>query len=375
MKAGGISGSLAVFLLLAIFIPAAAPVKGEVEAPTIISGTVTDSKTGNPIPGVFVAVINETKDLHFYYHTNEDGSYSFNVGTNGSFRIFVYKDSHQYEEKRVEIGLFDQVEVDFELVRYEYNVRVHFYSWDEEYPLFALEVGITDSSGNETRYLTDLDGWLKLKLDHGNYTIRSYRDFLETYEENFTISENMVFVDTADLQPANVNASAALILFHDNIYIPPGEFRTLVILDEEPTELYFYARSDVPISVAHMTQDMFDLYLEKHTGRPYPNEELPRLPYDIYIGEARGLGGGVTVWKIPYYLSFENNGMESALVSIDMRYQYGSPIVSEVIGGPLEPGSEGPVQKDLSISSIYLLLFLVIVIVMGYSLFRSHSKH
>lgn len=374
MEAGGASKVLASLLLVLFLFPMVPPVKGEVVAPTMISGKVTDSETGKPIRDVIVAVVNWSKDLHFYYVTDEDGSFSVNVGTSGVFEVKAYIPSHEEMVKEVEVGLFDQVIVDIQLVRYEHNVRVHFYSWDEEYPLFALDVGITDSGGNETRYLTDPDGWLKLRLVDGNYTIRSYRDFLQTYEANFTITENKVFSRDANLHPLGVNYSASLIVFHNNIYIPPKEFRTLVIEDEEPTVLYFKAHSDVPISVAHMTQDMFDLYLEKHTGKPYPNKELPRLPYDFYIGTGYGLAGGVTVWKVPYYLSFENNGTEAALVSVDMRYQYGSPIVSEVLEGPLEPRSTDPGPKEMSFSSVYLLIIGAVLISAAAAVYRSHRE-
>ncbi|MBN1539623.1 MAG: carboxypeptidase regulatory-like domain-containing protein [Candidatus Thermoplasmatota archaeon] len=374
MEAGGVTRGSIFLMVLLLLLPAAPIVKGEVEAPTLIRGTVTDSETGKPIPGVYVAVVNRTKDLHFYYVTDDDGSYSLNVGTGGVFKVGAFSTSHEELVKEVEIGLFNNVIVDLQLVRYEHNVRVHFYSWDIEYPLFALDVGITDSMGRETRYLTDPEGWLRLHLDNGNYTIRSYRDFLETYEEDFTISENRAFYAPVDLHPVNVNTSASLNVFHNNIYIPPKEFRAIVIEDEEPTAMWLRVNSDVMITIQQMTHEMYHSYLDSLAGIPFNSDKPPYIEFDKRIVMAYGGGGTVTVWQLPYYILLANNETESALVSVDIRYEYGSPIVSEVIGGPLEPGSPGPEPREFGISSVFVLIAAAILIALVLLIYRSHKR-
>ncbi|MGA1873114.1 MAG: carboxypeptidase-like regulatory domain-containing protein [Thermoplasmatota archaeon] len=373
MEARGMTLVVLVLLISSMLLSLLSYADGEVEAPTLISGTVTDSETGLPVEGAFVAAVNSTRDLHFYYRTEADGSYSFNVGSPGGFTIAVYTESHEYRVREVEVDLFDQETVDFQLVKHDHNVRVHFYSWDDEYPLFALEVIITDSTGLETFYLTEPDGWLRLELEDGDYHIRTHRDHLETYERNFTISENEVLVETVNLRPVNVYGDASLIVFHDVIYIPPKEFRAVVIEDEEPTEMWLSVNSDVRITIQQMTQNMFDKYLEKHTGAPYPHEEPPILEYDSRL-ETKGGGGSVTVWKLPYYVVLANNETESALVSVDLRYEYGSPIVSGVLGGPLEPYVLEEGSGDLGLSSIYLILIFSVLSAAIVAIYRSHRK-
>jgi hypothetical protein len=290
-----------------------------------------------PVKGVYVMIRNYTREIFFYYLTEEDGTYEVNVGTSGNFFIEVDGPAHHFTVKEVEISLFEEKDVDFQVERYEHNVMIFFYNQDEIYPLKNFEVQITDEYSMTNTYHTMNNGWLNLTLETGNYSIISKNDLLQTYEEDFNVSDEKIFRRYEHLYVANVDESASRSISDVFTTISPRSFRAVKLTSSEPTSMYLKAQSNEEITIIEMTHMMYDKYLSDHTGALYPHDEPPVIDYDTKVGPAYRGGGTVDMWRIPYYIVFENNNSVTAEVEFELFYEYSDPIIVSLEEGPLSP--------------------------------------
>jgi hypothetical protein len=300
---------------------------------------------------------NYSREIFFYYLTEDDGTYEINVGTHGNFFIMVEGPSHHWEMKEISISMFEEKVMDFQIERYEHNFMFFYYNQDEIYPIEDLEVQITDEADITKVYFTGDDGWVNLTLEPGNYSIITVNDLFQIYEDDFSIPENEVYIGIRNLYVANVDESASRSISDVIITIPPKSFRAVKLSSSEPTSLYLSASGNEKTTIIEMTQMMYDKYIEYHTGAPYPHDEPPIIEYDSKIGPTYGGGGSVAMWRIPYYIIFENNNSVSAEVDFDLYYEYGDPVIVDIEEGPLssvirEDDDESDGSSDSSFVSL-----------------------
>ncbi len=345
--------------------------------PTIIRGRIIDAETGTPVENAYVSATNISKDLHFYFQTTEDGFYELNVGTTGNFSVNVCGPAHHVNRKEVSIQLFDEIDLDFQMERFELDVMLCFFNCDKSYPITHLETIIKDQNGNETTYYTGSDGRLNLTLEYGSYSVRTYRDHLETFEEVFNISRNEVLFRCVSLSPSNVNESASKKLTPGPLLIPPKKFQSIRIDDTGPNSLFLRVRSSRSITVIDMTPMMYDKYLSIHTGIPYLHDEQPCMEFDSRLGPSYGGGGTVRVWKLPYYMVFENNNTVSAEVDIELFYEFGDPYIGGIEEGPLEPplpDDEEDVSSSLGSNPMLIILISILFVFSLTMIFEKRRK-
>ena len=130
-----------------------------------IEGTVTDSETTTPIPGVVVQAASEKNEYAVLATTNDEGHYRISDARWGPNEVTAYHPRYATTSKYADVIRDKSVSIDFELYRNEEYVSPEIAFWvtdQSDVPIQDARINLYGKSSDEYIFegtqLTDSDG-------------------------------------------------------------------------------------------------------------------------------------------------------------------------------------------------------------------------
>lgn len=316
-----------VLVLLAILIPSGSSWDGGAEemVGTFIYGRVTENGTGIPLKSHWIEIVENQLEFHYYTYTDENGEYSVQVGGKGTYYVLVYDQTYWPVQMIVVMDRSEDRRVDFQMVRPEHDLYIRVHSYNERTFFEGAVVTLTDlnDTGRIVVGTTGRDGWLNITVGPGNYSVNGSWGVFTDHMGSIRIENNSYRMMNLELWPPRADMDSPNLFIKKVVDIPPNSMYVYSIGSDE---MYFFhtqyqATSRVAMyGIPGYFIDNFWNWTINLSGTA-ANEPWPC--YDVGIGPARGGGGSMDTWMVPYRIVFVNRENVSSTVTFTIRYEYG----------------------------------------------------
>ena len=344
-----------------------------------IFGRVTDARTGEPLGSVLVSMRNNITQ-GFTTFTYEDGSYEFTSAPRGyAYTILALPETHLWEDLEVFLGQEGCLEVNFTLLRPDTNVNVNVLKGFDYRQVQNASIELFDENGVSIRVLTsDGNGWANTTVADGRYSIRAFFDPLSSEEEYFEIESPKIEVMNLYLKPPVVSPDAIYSLFDEKLVLGPGKVTVLSFTASEPSSIYLVMSSSAPVVLMGCGGWFFQMTIQEVRICQDKNG-LYHIPHSWLTDETRSMALPFEVPGEEYYLLILNYGSETAILDIELRYDFGNferGSMDQYNTGQTVKSSqkEGPHILIIVAGTFGLIFTAVIILALVISIKRARKK-
>jgi len=341
---------------------------------TIIQGVVRDNKSGQPIEGILVEIVDFTYLRIFTNITDENGVYKAQVGIGGNYRISAYSynenNSYEYLERYFNVTQFTTQIVDLRLNRYPSNIHFRVIDSISNKPIQGVEIQIhphIQIHGPTTYVKTNKNGWGNLTLTPFNYSIFIENPGYKEYFCSIYVKDNRTVFYPITLKQILSGPTSKIVYFNELISIPPNSYAAIRINSQRETTVWASYTPDVQLKEVRLTENMFLEFLEKNQTFEGPVKNFDRIANDM-ICWSSGRGNQITLWRIPYFLLLFNElNYTIEVKDFKLRWAQDNNIDVNVEIKSLSTENETQKSNDENIL-IYLIPILFVIILIPTSL-------